>query len=92
MFTFPLYKLNTTVIDNAVDYLCLKNGSIKFGVGPYQFNLRFHHLLQFAFNVKKDFQKFAVCDRLAKWLIMLGFMTLRCLSSCCGGKYLSKSH
>ena len=45
----------------------------------YQFNL-ITSLLRpvFFFNVKKNvFQKLAVCDKLAKWLIMLGFIDLK---------------
>ena len=48
----------------------------------YQFNLRLHHFwfvfLFCFFNVKNlFFKRMQVCDKLAKWLIMLGFMDLR---------------
>ena len=46
----------------------LNNGSFKSEVDPHQFNLR---------ERKKIFKSWQVCDRLAKWLIVLGFMDLR---------------
>ena len=46
----------------------LNNGSFKSEVDPHQFNLR---------ERKKIFKSWQVCDWLAKWLIVLGFMDLR---------------
>ena len=46
----------------------------------YQFNLRLHHfwdLFFFSMLKKNVFQKLAVCDYLAKSLIMLGFIDLK---------------
>ena len=46
----------------------------------YQFNLRLHHFSRVFFSMpvkKKFFKSWQVCDWLAKWLIMLGFMDLR---------------
>ena len=46
----------------------LNNGSFKSEVDPHQSNLR---------EKKKIFKSWQVCDWLAKWLIVLGFMDLR---------------
>ena len=58
------------LIDNVGNYLYmyLNNGSFKSEVDPHQFNLR---------ERKKIFKSWQVCDWLAKWLIVLGFMDLR---------------
>ena len=58
------------LIDNVGNYLYiyLNNGSFKSEVDPHQFNLR---------ERKKIFTSWQVCDWLAKWLIVLGFMDLR---------------
>ena len=58
------------LIDNVGNYLYmyLNNGSFKSEVDPHQFNLR---------EKKKIFKSWQVCDWLAKWLIVLGFMDLR---------------
>ena len=48
-------------------------GASKFEVDTHQFCITFH-----SFNVKKKvFKSWQVCDWLAKWLIVLGFMDLR---------------
>ena len=71
-----------TLIDNVDDYLYLKeseNGNLKFEVDAHQLDLRLHHFSQFPLNVKKKKKKksWQVCDWLAKWLIMSGYMDLR---------------
>ena len=60
------------LIDNVGNYLYLNNGRFKFD--PHQFNLRLHHFSQFQ---HKKIKCWLVCDWLAKWLIVLGFMDLR---------------
>ena len=54
------------LIDNAGNYSYLNNGSFTSEVDPHQFNLRERE--------KKIFKSWQVCDWLAKWLIVLGFM------------------
>ena len=56
------------LIDNVGNYLYLNNGSFKSEVDPHQFNPR---------EKKEVFKSWQVCDWLAKWLIVLGFMDLR---------------
>ena len=62
-------------------YLYLKeseNGNFKFNVDAHQLDLRLHHFSQFHLNVlKKKIKSWQVCDWLAKWLIMSGYMDLR---------------
>ena len=76
MLIFPLFLLQAdftrmrTFKDNVGDYLYLNNGSFKSEVDPHQFNLR---------EKKEIFKSWQVCDWLAKWLIVLGFMDLRWL-------------
>ena len=65
------------LIDNVGNYLYLNNGRFKFEVDPHQFNLRLHHFSQFQRIKKKKLKSWQVCDWLAKWLIILGFMDLR---------------
>ena len=64
------------LIDNVGNYLYLNNGRFKFVVDPHQFNLRLHHFSQFQ-RKKTILKSWQVCDWLAKWLIILGFMDLR---------------
>ena len=64
------------LIDKVGNYLFLNNGRFKFEVDPREFNLRLHHFSQFQRN-KKIFKRWQVCDWLAKWLIILGFIDLR---------------
>ena len=83
------------LIDNVGNYLYmyLNNGSFKSEVDPHQFNLR---------ERKKIFKSWQVCDWLAKWLIVLGFMDLRWprvyrrsnvgLVVACSGEHMSKWH
>ena len=55
-----------------------ENGNFKFEVDAHQLDLRLHHFSQFPLNVKKKkIKSWQVCDWLAKWLIMLGYMNLR---------------
>ena len=71
--------LQTTLMDNVDDYLYLQeseNGNLKFEVDAHQLDLRLHHFSQFPLNVKKK-KSWQVCDWLAKWLIMSGYMDLR---------------
>ena len=56
-----------------------ENGYFKFEVDAHQLDLRLHHFSQFPLNVKKKkkIKSWQVCDWLAKWLIMSGYMDLR---------------
>ena len=60
-------------------YMCIDINLSAIDIGfLYQFNLRLHQF-SFYFNVKEKtfFKSWQVCDWLAKWLIMFGFMDLR---------------
>ena len=70
------------LIDNVGDYLYSKkseNGKFKFEVDAHQLDLRLYHFSQFPLNVKKkkENKSWQVCDWLAKWLIMSGYIDLR---------------